>query len=79
MYLSDLIKPLITEELQKKCVGKKVSFYPEEDYKNLTTITCKSVEFSDDDGDCWLEFTDDNDKVYNVFGQGIDVYFDIIE
>lgn len=79
MYLSDVIRPLINQKLQEMCVGKKVSFFPEEDYENETTITCKSVEFGDDDGDCWLEFIDENDKKYIIFGQGLDIYFEIVE
>lgn len=77
MYLSDILGPLVDQKLQEMCVGKKVSFYPEENNRNETTITCKSVEFGDDDGDCWLEFTDTEDKKYIVFGQGIDIYFKI--
>lgn len=77
MYLSDLIRETVNQKLQETCIGKKISFYPIEDYDNLTTIICKSVEFSDDDGDCWIEFTDNDNKKYNVFGQGLDVWFEI--
>lgn len=79
MYLSDILKSLVDQKLQEICVGKKVLFYPEENNENETIITCKSVEFGDDDGDCWLEFTDSEDKKYTVIGQGIDIYFEIIE
>lgn len=79
MYLSDIIKPLIDQKLKEMCVGKKVLIHPEEEDEKEITINCKSVEFGDDDGDCWLEFIDDQGKEYNVFGQGIDVYFKIVE
>lgn len=79
MYLSEVIKPLIDKKLQEICINKKVSFYPEEDYNNLITITCKSVKFEEDDGDCWIKFTDENNNKYIVFGQGIDIYFEVIE
>jgi hypothetical protein len=79
MYLSDILKSLVDQKLQEICVGKRVLFYPEENNGNKTIITCKSVEFGDDDGDCWLEFTDSEDKKYTVIGQGIDIYFKIIE
>lgn len=77
MYLSDLIRPEINKILQEKCVGKKVLFYTEGEIE--TTITCKSVEFQDDDGYCWLRFTDLYDRKYIVYGQGIDIYFEIEE
>ena len=79
MYLSDLIRETVNQKLQETCIGKKISFYTEENYNNLTTIICKSVEFSDDDGDGWIEFTDNDDNKYNVFGQGLDVWFEIEE
>ena len=79
MYLSDILESLVDQKLQEMCVGKKVLFYPEENNGDETIITCKSVKFGDDDGDCWLEFTDMEDKKYIVFGQGIDIYFDIVE
>lgn len=79
MYLSDILESLVDKKLQEMCVGKKVLFYPEENNGDKTIITCKSVEFGDDDGDCWLEFTDSEDKKYIVVGQGIDIYFEIIE
>lgn len=77
MYLSDLIRETVNQKLQETCIGKKISFYPNEDYDNLTTIICKSVKFSDDDGDCWIEFIDNDDNKYIVFGQGLDVWFEI--
>ena len=79
MTLSDLIRTLVDQKLQEMCVGKKVLFYPEENNGDETIITCKSVKFGDDDGDCWLEFIDSGDKKYTIVGQGIDIYFEIIE
>lgn len=75
MYVSDIIRPIVDQKLQELCLGKRVSFYTEGD--NKITITCKLVEFQDDDGNCWLRFTDTEDKRYIVFGQGIDIYFEI--
>jgi hypothetical protein len=77
MYLSDLIRETVNQKLQETCIGKKISFHPEGNYNNLTTIICKSVEFNDDDGDCWIEFIDNDDNKYNVFGQGLDMWFEI--
>ena len=79
MYLSDILESLVDQKLQEMCVGKKVSFYPEENNGDEIIITCKSVKFEDDDGDCWLEFIDSGDKKYTVVGQGIDIYFEIVE
>lgn len=78
MYLSDVIEPLLNQKLKEMCVGKKVLIHPLENNNKETTINCKSVEFGDDDGDCWLEFTDENNNKYNVDGQGIDIYFEIL-
>ena len=66
MYLSDVIEPLITQKLK-------------ENNEKEITINCKSVKFGDDDGDCWIEFIDDQNNEYNIFGQGIDIYFEVVE
>jgi len=79
MYLSDVIEPLITQRLKEMCVDKKVLIHPIESNEKEITINCKSVKFGNDDGDCWLEFIDDQDNKYNVVGQGIDIYFEIVE
>ena len=79
MYLSDVIEPIITQRLKEMCVDKKVLIYPIENNEEEITINCKSVKFGDDDGDCWLEFIDNQNNEYNVFGQGIDIYFEIVE
>lgn len=76
MYLSDIIKPLITEKLREMCVGKKVLFYDEYS-SDETLIECKDVYFASDDGDCWMRFIDKDGKRYIPSGQGIDIYFEI--
>ena len=75
MYLSEIIEPLITEELKEMCVGKQVFFYDE--YSNETLIECKDVYFTSDDGDCWICFTDKDGKKYTPSDQGLDIYFEI--
>jgi len=74
MYLSDLIRPLVNKELKSKCIGRNVTFAHA---GNKITIVCKDVNFCDDDGDCWIEFTDENGEKYFTDGQGIDIWFDI--
>jgi len=59
--------------------GEKSIILPQENNRDETIITCKSVKFGDDDGDCWLEFIDSGDKKYTVVGQGIDIYFEIMD
>lgn len=79
MYLSTLVKPIINKELKEKCIGKKISFdVCDETYiVDEMTIKCKDVEFCDDDGNCCIIFTDDNDQKYTIEGQGLDIWFDI--
>lgn len=75
MYLSDLIRKPINKELEKTCVGKKVTACD----MNIgdVTFTCRDVRFCDDDGNCWLEFHDTDGKKYCIDGQGIDIYFKV--
>lgn len=75
MYLSDLIRNVVTEELRKTCVGKYVRGTDIEGYD--FTIKCKDAEFVDDDGNCWVKFTSEYDQEFYVDGQGIDIYFEI--
>jgi len=76
MYISDIIKPLLNEEL-KKYSGKQIEFYDEENSGEYITRTVKSITFHTDDGDCWLEIISDKDEVFTVFGQGVDIYFEV--
>lgn len=78
MYLPEIIKPLIDIRLQEICKNKKIAICPLEEDEKEITIICESVKFKDDDGNCWLEFTDINNKKYTVIGQGIDIYFEIL-
>ena len=77
MYLSDIIREKINPELEKLCVNKTITFHDFEEKEQ--TIKCKSVKFCDDDGDCWIKFTDENNKTYMTSGQGIDIWFEISE
>ena len=76
MYLSDIIKPLITEKLKEMCIGKKVLFYDEYTSDEIV-IECKDVCFESDDGNCWVSFIDRDSEEYIPSGQGIDIYFEI--
>jgi len=77
MYISDIIEPLLNEEL-KKYSGKQIEFR-DEDSGEYITRTVKSITFHTDDGDCWLEIISDKDETFTVFGQGIDIYFEVKE
>lgn len=77
MYLSDIIEPLITEKLKEMCVRKRVVFYDESSGMRQI-IKCKDVYFDSDDGDCAIIFVDEDDKEHITFGQGIDIYFEVI-
>lgn len=56
---------------------KIVNFFDENGEEQ--TIFCKDAQFEDDDGNCWIKFIDSNDQEYYVDGQGIDIYFEIVE
>lgn len=77
MYISDIIEPLLNEEL-KKYSGKQIEF-SDEDSGEYITRTVKSITFHTDDGDCWLKIISDKDEIFTVFGQGIDIYFEVKE
>lgn len=77
MYISDIIEPLLNEEL-KKYSGKQIEFR-DEDSGEYITRTVKSITFHTDDGDCWLKIISDKDEIFTVFGQGIDIYFEVKE
>ena len=77
MYISDIIEPLLNEEL-KKYSGKQIEFRDEDSGKYITR-TVKSITFHTDDGDCWLEIISDKDEVFTVSGQGVDIYFEVKE
>ena len=77
MYISDIIEPLLNEEL-KKYSGKQIEFR-DEDSGEYITRTVKSITFHTDDGDCWLKIVSDKDEIFTVFGQGIDIYFEVKE
>lgn len=92
MYLSDIIRPVLCSYLTERFAGKTIiirkddlayirSSSGKEEEQSLESykITCKSVRFSDDDGDCWVEFIDDQDRTFAVFGQGLDVWFEVEE
>ena len=75
MYLSDIIEPLATAKLKEICVGKQVLFYDEDE----RVIKCKDVYLECDDGDCEIIFIDENDEKHHIDdGQGIDIYFEIV-
>lgn len=77
MYLNDIIEPLITEKLKEMCVGKQILFH--DNYLNdEILVKCKDVYFESDDGDCWVIFIDEDNKEHMSFGQGIDIYFEIV-
>ena len=77
MYISDIIEPLLNEEL-KKYSGKQIEFR-DEDSGEYITRTVKSITFHTDDGDCWLKIISDKDEEFNILGQGIDIYFEVKE
>lgn len=77
MYLSNLIRDVVTQKLRETCVGKRVYFSGDECGEQ--TILCKDVEFVEDDGNCWIKFIDDNDQEYYADGQGIDIYFEVLD
>lgn len=74
MYLLDFLNPIINKKLKTKCIGKIVSF---EDFNmNVEkTILCKNIKFYTFAGQCWIDFTDEKNKVYTI--QGIDIWFEI--
>lgn len=74
MYISDIIEPLLNEEL-KKYSGKQIEFR-DEDSGEYITRTVKSITFHTDDGDCWLKIISDKDEIFTVSGQGVDIYFE---
>ncbi len=76
MYLSDLIESLVTNTLKEKCIGKRVTFKQMYSFES-TTILCKDVKFCSDDGDCWIEYIDQDDNKYLSSGQGIDIWLEI--
>ena len=76
MYISDIIEPLLNEEL-KKYSGKQIEFRDEAG--KYITRTVKSITFHSDDGDCWLEIISDRDETFTVSGQGVDIYFEVKE
>ena len=90
MYLSDIIRPVLSQYLTEKFAGKTIilkkdniayirssSGKEEQPYFETYNIICKSVRFADDDGDCWLDFIDDQDITFSVSGQGIDIWFEV--
>ena len=79
MYLTDLIKTLITNTLKEKCIGKRVTFKQIDQMYSpkSTTILCKDVKFCSDDGDCWIEYIDQDGNKYLSEGQGIDIWLEI--
>lgn len=74
MYLSDLIRDAVNAKLAETCVGKEVTISDVE--KGAVTFTCKEATLGDDDGNCWIDFTDVNGNTYAADGQGIDIWFD---
>lgn len=77
MYLSELIENVVTSELKKTCCNKTVLIT--DLYDNDVTLKCKDVVFRHNDGDCWLEFIDIYDKTYLTEGQGIDIFFKVLD
>lgn len=90
MYLSDIIRPVLSQYLTERFTGKTIilkkeyinyirssSGKEERPYFETYNIICKSIRFADDDGDCWVDFIDDQDRTFNVFGQGIDIWFEV--
>ena len=77
MYLSDLIREIVTQKLRETCIGKTVSFSGEECGDQV--ILCKDVYFTDDDGNCWIVFIDQEGNEYYADGRGIDIYFEILD
>lgn len=75
MYLSEFIKDVVNQHMQAKCVGHPVEFKDESGSER--TIFCQFVEVKFDDGDVWIEFTDDKNLTYIASGQGADIWFDI--
>lgn len=77
MYLSDLIRNDIDAKIKATCIGKTVTI-SDENYNDIT-FKCKDVSFHDDDGNAWLVFIDDGDNEHLTDGQGIDIWFDILD
>lgn len=79
MYLTDLIENSVTNILKEKCIGKRVTFKKIDQIYSFepTTILCKDVKFCSDDGDCWIEYIDQDDNKYLSTGQGIDIWLEI--
>lgn len=75
MYLPDLIREVVQEKLNETFLQKSVTIH--DINKGEVTFICKTVEFQDDDGDCWLRLTDTDDVEYITDGQGIDIWFEV--
>lgn len=77
MYLSDLIRDIVTQKLQETCTGHTVTFC-DLNSGNEKTIFCTHTEFTDDDGYCWIKFTDDKGQEFMTdTDQGIDIWFEV--
>lgn len=75
MYFTDFIRDIVNQKLQRDCIGHQVTF-EDEDEKEIT-IFCTYAEMQDDDGNVWIEFTDDKKHTYRVTGQGCDIWFEV--
>ena len=76
MYLSTLITPVVNDIL-RQYIGKLVSFTDIEGHSFI--LICKNFTFQTDDGDCWLEFEDNSGNIFQIEGQGLDIFFEVQE
>lgn len=77
MYFSDLIRETVNAKLSETFVGREVTI--DDIDRQEVTFICKDVSFGDDDGNCWIDFTDVDGNTYAADGQGIDIWFEVKE
>lgn len=76
MNLLELIKDTVNQKLQKMCVDHTVKFIDFDTEKEIT-IFCTHAELVEDDGNIWIEFTDDKNCIHQTYGQGTDIWFEV--
>lgn len=77
MWTGEIIMNGANKALKETFIGKTIKF---EDLNiGEVIITVKDVCLNGDDGDYWIEFSDENNKKYTLWDQSeLDLYYEML-
>lgn len=76
MNLLELIEDTVNQKLQEICIDHTVTFIDFDTEKEIT-IFCTHAELAEDDGNIWIEFTDDKNYIHQTYDQGANIWFEV--